>query len=863
LRPKRSAPVFACNVWIGAGSADEIPDNAGVAHVHEHMLFKGTERRDVGEIAHEVEASGGRINAFTSFDQTCYFVAMSSRFFDAGLDILADAIQNAAFDADELSRELEVIREEMKRTEDNPARTAGLKLFETAYDHHPYRRPVIGTEESVGSLTREDVYGFYQRHYVPDNAALVVTGDFEEEEARRQIEDQFGSWSADEASYTPPERTDEPEQTEFRGWTDARDLQQSHLRIGFHIPDALDEDIPALDLLGAAMGYGDASHLVQTLQRDKQWVRSISAKSYTPQDAGLFMVSASYQLDDDRSHEDVARAMFEEIFRFREMEVSTQDLERARTIIESQEIYGKQTVQGLAMKLGRYQMVTGDPAYEQEYYEDLREVEPSDIHDVARRYLTPEKASAVLMYPDDSVDGEVTPEDLGDEADEAAAIVRSEAIDSTIETDEDDFVRLELEDGPTLIVQEDPSVETFALRGLTLGGVRRESPEHNGINKLLSELMTRGTDSRGAEEISHEVESMAGSLSGLAGRNSSGLKMSGLSRFFEESFEIFADCLLNATIPDEEFQRAQRLQLQSIQGRREKLEAVSRDQFIDAFYAPHPYGRPKIGTAQTVAELTPEDVRAFHDELVHPEDLVVVAIGDIEAERAARLTERYFVRPESESGESPDLPDVPSHDEPEMVVGDLDKEQAHVVVGFDAPTLRSDDRYALKVLYALLSGQGGRLFYELRDRKSLAYSVRARTQLGLDASSFMVQIGTSPEKIEEAVEGIFDEIHKLRHGPIEENEVQRAQRFLLGNHDIGLQKNTSRALSVGLDELYDLGYKRSLDIGDDIQSVTADDIHDIAQTYLNPTSSVTSIVKPSDVDVADDLAVRTISNLDS
>ena len=692
----------------------------------------------------------------------------------------------------------------------------------------------------------------------------MLTGDFEEDDARRQIEEQFGEWKGTDGGYERLERTDEPEQEAFRGWTDARDLQQSHLRLGFHIPDALDEDIPALDLLGAIMGYGDASHLVQTLQRNKQLVRSISAKSYTPKDAGLFMVSASYQLDsEDRTHEDVVRSIFEEIFRFREMEVSNQDLERARTMIESQEIYGKQTVQGLAMKLGRYEMVTGDPSYEQAYYDQLHEVEPRDVREVARRYLTPDNASSVLLYPETSVEHEVTVDDLADEADEAADVIHAEALDSSLETDEDGFVRIDLEDGPVLIVQEDHSVETFALRGLTLGGVRYESEDNNGINQLLSELLTRGTDRLSAEEISHEVESMAGSISGLAGRNSSGLKMSGLSRFFEESFEIFADCLLNATVPDEEFQRAQRLQLQNIRGRRDKLEAVNADQFIDAFYSPHPYSRPKVGSPETVRDLTAEDVREFHDRLVHPEDLVVVAIGDIEPERAARLTERYFVAPESESSSEPELPEAQTPREPEMVVGDLDKEQAHIVTGFGAPTLDSDERYALKVLYALLSGQGGRLFYELRDRQSLAYSVRARTQLGLESSAFMVQIGTSPEKIEEAVRGIFREIHKLRHGPIGEEEVERAQRFLLGNHDIGLQKNTSRALSVGLDELYGLGYKRSFDIGDDIEAVTADDLREVAQTYLDPEASVTSIIKPEAVDVPDDLVARTVADLDS
>lgn len=856
LQPKPAAPVVACNVWVGAGSADETDQEAGVAHVHEHMLFKGTDRREVGQIAREVEASGGRINAFTSFDHTCYFVAMSSRYLDTGLDILADAVQNSSFDADELDNELEVIREEIKRNRDNPSRMASLKLFETAYQQHPYRVPVIGTEESVSSFEREDVRRFFKEHYVPDNMALVLAGDFEPDEAKARIEEYFGDMSR-ESDYQPRERATEPPQEQFRGYIEEREIQQTHMRVGFHIPEPTDEDIPALDLLSAILGYGDASHLVQTIQRKREWVNAISASAYTPEDAGLFMISAGYQLgDDDRTHADTLRGILEEVFRFREMTVSKQDLERARTLIESQEIYGKQTVEGLAMKLGRYEMVTGDPEYEQKYYRQLGEVTPEDIRRVAREYLTPENCSTVLMHPE--TDEQVAVDDLADQAEQAREVIRKEALEAQLESDEDGFVRVDLPDGPTVVIQEDHSVETFSTRGLALGGVRYEPEGKSGVNKLLSELLTRGTENRSAVEISHEVESMAGSLSGMSGRNSSGLSMSGLSRFFEKSFEIFADCLLNASIPDEEFGREQRMLLQKIQARQDKLTAVNMDQFTEAFFSPHPYSRPKIGLADQVAGLEAEDVRQFHRRIIQPEDLVLSVVGDVEPSEVVRMAERYFVEPEGPRAETPDIPEPRERTEPELTVGDKDKEQAHVIVGFDAPDVSEDDRYPLRALYAVLSGQGGRLFYELRDRQSLAYSIHAKPILGLDAGTFTVLIGTSPEKIEQAVSGIMGEIRKVRDELVSEDELTRAKRYLIGNHDIGLQKNSSRSLAVGLDELYDLGTKRSLRFGEYIEDVTREDVRRVAREYLDPERSVTSVTKPSEVDVPKNLLERVL-----
>src|SRR6478672_7185402 len=154
LQENHAAKVVAFQAWVAVGSADESPEIAGIAHVFEHMLFKGTARRGVGQIAQEVEAAGGEINAWTSFDQTVYHLVLASRFFDTGLDILADAIQHSSFDPAELERELKVVLEEIKQGEDNPSRVITQELFKTAFTKHPYRRPVIGFEKVVRTFTR-------------------------------------------------------------------------------------------------------------------------------------------------------------------------------------------------------------------------------------------------------------------------------------------------------------------------------------------------------------------------------------------------------------------------------------------------------------------------------------------------------------------------------------------------------------------------------------------------------------------------------------------------------------------------------------------------------------------------------------
>src|SRR5688572_13755566 len=230
LHESRAAPVVAFQAWIGVGSADETADEAGIAHVFEHMLFKGTERRGVGRIAQEIEAAGGDINAWTSFDQTVYHLVLASRYFDTGLDILADAVQRSSFDPQELERELNVVLQEIKQGEDSPSRVTTQLLFSTAFTEHPYRRPVIGSAESVKQLTRERLIDFFHRWYVPNNITLVVVGNFDSAAARAKVEAAWGGAARRELSRL---QRLEPPQTETRAVVGWRDVRETHVSLAF------------------------------------------------------------------------------------------------------------------------------------------------------------------------------------------------------------------------------------------------------------------------------------------------------------------------------------------------------------------------------------------------------------------------------------------------------------------------------------------------------------------------------------------------------------------------------------------------------------------------------------------------------
>src|SRR5215469_11410034 len=287
---QHASKVAAFQVWVNAGSADEQPHEVGLAHLHEHMLFKGTGRRRPGEIAREIEERGGEINAWTSFDQTVYHVVLASQFAQVGLDVLADAIRNSAFDAEELSKEIEVVCEEIRRANDLPARRASRDLFATAYRVHPYRRPVIGTEDSVRSFTRERVLGFYGRNYAPPNMVLAAAGDFSEEDLKRWADELCGGdWGRTYGGSQP--RPPEPPRAEQRLLVREDEAKEAYVNLAFGIPSVEHEDAPALDLLAVLLGQGEASRLVLEVKRKRSLVNDIRAFAYTPRDPGLMVAS--------------------------------------------------------------------------------------------------------------------------------------------------------------------------------------------------------------------------------------------------------------------------------------------------------------------------------------------------------------------------------------------------------------------------------------------------------------------------------------------------------------------------------------------------------------------------------------------
>jgi zinc protease len=824
FRENHSSPVVAVQVWVKAGGATEPDERAGMSHILEHMAFKGTKRRGPGQIAREVESLGGQINAYTSFDQTVYHITISGRYLENALDILADTIGNSVFDADELAKEREVILEELRMNEDNPGRMNGKALFREMYRVHPYGRPVIGYDNTIRKTTRDDLLSYFSRYYYPGNMVLVIAGDVNPGKARPAIEKAFLPLPTHEAPSA--DAPAEPPQENTRVKVQERDAKRAYLDIGFHGPSMRDEDVFAWDLLSLILGSGQTSRLYHEVKDVRGLVDSVSASAYTPKDPGALIVSATGAPEKAK---EALREILRQTFRLAAAPLQGQELARAKTATESEFVYSLESQGAIARHVGFFETTLGDAGFEQQYLRKIRAVTADDIAAAARKYLTPENLTVAAVVPQG--DAGLLP---GEEVRRIAGEAYREAMREAVGSEKRGTVVKEvLENGIRVIVREDRAVPVVAVEAGFLSGLRGEPREKGGVSAIMAEMLTKGTKERTAREIAEAVENMAADLSGFSGRNVFGMRARFLSRDFAAGFRLFAESLRSPTFPAEELEKKRREVLGRLKLQKDDMTQSVILLFLAAHYGDHPYSRDPLGTEESVRGMTREDVEGFYRRWADPRNMVISVSGDIGVQEALSAVREFFGDFPRNEGFVPLGPmPVPEGGGIRRAEEPRDKEQAHFLIGYTGATFTDPDRYALDVLGSSLAGQGGRLFTDLRDKKSLAYAVTSFSSEQVDPGFFAFYMGTSPDKRDGAITDTLKIISEVRTNGITAEELGRAKQWMVGTYEIGLQSNSSYAGKMMYNELFGIGYEETFRAPEKIEAVTLQEANRVAAKVL-------------------------------
>ena len=819
VREDHSAPVVSAQAWCAAGSIHEGRWlGAGLSHVLEHMLFKGTTTRPGSRIDQEVQEAGGYMNAYTSFDRTVYHIDVPNTGARTAIDILCDIMQHASLPPDELAKELDVIRREMDMGQDDPARRSGRRLFEVAYTKSPYRFTIIGYPDIFNELKPENIREYYTEKYAPNNCFYVVAGDVKNDEVIAQIKTAYEKTKA--LSLPPNYLPAEPKQTAPREIIEEAAIELGHFHFAWHIPELRHADVPVLDVLAVLLGGGRSSRLFQQVRERQGVVHHVDAWTYNPGSSGLLGMSAIVDADKFEAARD---AMLAEIEKIKSMSVSANEVQKAVKQFVSATLSSRKTMEGQAQNLGGNWLAANDLNFSERYLAAVKNVSHADVQRVARHYLTAENRTLYALLPNGT-------------APKPKANVELNA-DNPIQ-------KIKLPNGLTLLVKEDHRLPFVEFRAVFQGGVLAETTANNGATMLLAKMLIKGTQKRSAEKIATEIESVGGHLDSYGGNNSFGINAEVLSSDFATGLDLFADVILNPAFPADELEREKEIQIAGIRARKDELLKSASLAMRRALFGDAGYGLDSLGTEESAGNVSVADLKSFQQKLAVPNNCVLAIFGDVKRADAQAAVENAFGG--WRAGKNIPQPAVGGH-QPALkrVEETRDKKQAVLVIGFPGTTMADEDRYALDVLQECCSDLGSRLFLRIREQLSLAYYVGAQNFTGLVPGYFAFYTGTEPTKIALVEKELLAEAELLHTEGLTAEELKRAKAKIIGQKKIARQDLGNLASTSALDELYGLGWQRAELDDAKYEAVTLDQARAAAQKYLRPDALVVSIVKPA------------------
>jgi len=877
IRRDRTAPAVAIVTWVRAGYFDETDDEVGIAHVLEHMFFKGTPTRGVGAMARETKAHGGSLNAHTIYDHTSYYTVLPASAFVAGLELQYDAYARSLIDADELRRELEVIIEEAKRKRDTPSAVTIETLYALLHDRHRIRRWRIGEADQLRGFTQDQLLAFYRRWYCPDNTILSIVGDVDPAMVLREVAARHGTLPAGQPSRDRgPLETDRPGRR-FREWQG--DIAHPHLAFGWRVPPQSHPDSAALDLAAMALGTGRASRLYRQV-REKQLVSSASAWNYTSDAVGVFTVHAEAPTATLR---EAARAIWREVMGVVTAGVTERELHRARRILEARWLRRLESMEGQAQYLASWEADGGLEAGEA-YYDRLMTLGTDAVQAAATRWLDPEQVSVVSYLPTHAPPLADSPAALFTWV-ESPLLEPPQLENPLLENPWLENPRLEnprlenprLENplleppplesprsasvtvvsdtslfhtthGVPVLVVPKPDMPLVHLGYFQSGGVTDEAPGQEGIARLTAQLTLKGTARFDARALAEASEELGGGIGVSAGTESLGWSLSVPPAYTTQALALLAEVIQTPVFPADALDTERTLALAELARIRDDMYRWPLRLALQSAYGTHPYGRSVLGTEASLSRLTAGDLARFHAEHVLRGNGVFAVVGPVDPASIARIIDRLFDQLHHVPGAGVAEPAWPATTE--AAVDHRTRQQTALALLFPGIGRRDPRRHAAEVLSAIASGLGGRLFETLRDRQSLAYTVQAYPMVRSAGGAFAAYIATSPGREAEAREGLLRELGRLGDQPPTPEEMHRAQQYLVGGRAIA-QQSGGTILGELIDTwLFGDGVEERHTVHAALTAVTADEVADLARTLFRPELAVEGTVRGTSAPVS-------------
>lgn len=814
-------PLVCTRLFVGTGSANETAEQAGISHVLEHMVFKGTEKRPKGQVARDVESLGGYLNAATSFDKTWFITDMPAKHWKTGMDVVKDMAFHPSLDPAELEAEKDVIVSELKGGDDTPTRRLFEDLQVAGLAHTVYGRPIIGFEKTIRAVTADDLRAYIRTWYQPQNMMLLVAGDIDPKAVLAHAEELFGDLKND--TILP-----EPAPVQLEGAAGGPRVEVTYgpwnkvyLGIALPAPALGDQRSIDLDVLAYALGGDGTSQFYRKYRYEKQLVDSISVGNMSLNRAGLFYMVA--QLDADKV-EPFWQEFTRDLAALDAGKITPDVIERARFNYEDGMDRASETLDGLTSWKATVQFELGGPQGEANVRHALAAVDSARLRQAQDLWLRPDQVRVRVLAPEkaklpdlDAILQHNWP---------APAVERQKAAAAAEKVGKREIV--DLGQGRTVILQPDRTIPYVSLEILRPGGNALLKPADQGLAQLTAATLTDGCGTRDLDAMERFVAERAASLSASAGVQSFTVSLTGPARFNADYFALLGDLLHKPTFAEKDVRR-QADTLKAALVRRQDNPMSFMGSKINGFLFPggQPYGFDGLGTAENQDRFGPGDVQAFWKQQ-NAQPWILSVAGDFDREKVLA-----FAR-------SLPVPTAPAVDVPQPTWG-ADKrlplslpgrQQAHLLLAFHAVPLDHPDAPALMLLESVLSGQSGLLFNKLRDEQGLGYTVTAFYRSLPEAGFMAFYIGTTPRNLDVARQGFSGIIKDIKTDLLPAELLAKGLNRMEGSYYRGRQSLGARADEAASERLLGQPQDFQKRLLEKAAKVTPEQLREVARKYL-------------------------------
>jgi zinc protease len=824
-------------VWYRVGSKDDPAGRSGFAHLFEHLLFKATKNMPSETFDRLTEDVGGMNNAFTADDVTAYYEVVPANHLQRILFAEADRMGSLVVDEATFVSERDVVKEEYRqRILASPyGRLFGLFTPETIYQDHPYRRPGIGSIEELNASTLDDVLRFHATYYRPDNAMLIVAGNFDQAQLDGWVDQYFAPLKRP-AAPMPVNDVKEPEPTGPRTATYyAPNVPLPAVVLAWNTVAYRDADRAALTVLDGVLSTGESSRLYRSLVYDQQIAASIGSNPDFAQQAGNL---TAYAIMADGQTVDAGKAALEaEIARLRDAPITAAELSEAKNELVANALRGRESIDDRATTLGMALIMTGDATAADREITEIQAVTAADVQRVARRYLTPQRQITINYLPADdehpasvqkmNVDAPVTVAELAPAGPVAVLLPEAErarlpqpgAEVAPVTPAVADF---RLDNGLRVLVAPTRGLPLVSARLNVNAGSANDPAGKPGVASMTAALLTQGTTTKSAPEIATAIEQLGASIGAGSGADFTNVYANAPKDVFGQTLTLMADLVRNPTFAAEELERQQSQTLDGLRVALSQPGSIAAQSVGRVIYGAAPYGAPGSGTLTSIPALTRDDVAVFHSDRFRPSQATLVFSGDVTPAEARALADEAF-GDWRDAGPAPAAIDKAGHAlAPRVVVIDQPGAGQAAVIAAIRGIKRTDADYFPLTLGNTLLGGGfsSRLNQEIRIKRGLSYGARSSVGAQQDVGVFTASTQTKNETATEVADLILAEVGKLGSAPATEAELAPRRATLIGGFGRSLETVDGLGGLVANLALYDLPMSDLADYAGRVRAVT-------------------------------------------